>query len=119
MTASPMTPTERVLWRTVAQAAGEAAKAPGSATKAKALKKALAGSPSWRLPDLRPLPSAAFRAFLMLARGYSTETDAVLRFAMASRLAALADAAGDILDGLGGGEAEQPRHGWQDRADLK
>lgn len=123
MTASPMTSTERVMWRQVTQAAFEAARAPATDGKAKALKKALAGSERWRLPDLRPLPSACFRAFLMMARGYSAEPDPAVRAALASRLIGLSDAAGDILDGLRGspapeGAAEAPRHGWQDRADL-
>lgn len=118
MTHNPrMTSAERVLWRQVAQAAHEAAKAPDRAGKQAALRKALAGSGDWRLPDLRPLPSSCFRAFLMLARGYAAETDAGVRFALSVRLAGLADAAGDILDGLGTGEA--PRQPWQDRADLK
>lgn len=121
MTASPMTSTERVLWRGVTQAAFEAARAPDAVGKAKALRKALAGSERWRLPDLRPLPSACFRAFLMMARGYSAEPDPAVRAALASRLIGLGDAAGDILDGLRlppspDGEAEAPA--WTRRADL-
>jgi len=110
-----MTATERVLWRQVAQAAHEAARAPDAVGKAKALKKALAGSEGWRMPDLRPLPMACFRAFLMLARGFAAEPEAVLRFALATRLAGLADAAGDILDGLA---ADQASPAWTKRADL-
>ncbi len=115
-----MTSAERVLWRQVAQAAHEAAKAPEMLGLAKALKKTLAGSEGWRMPDLRPLPSACFRAFLMLARGFAAETDAVVRFALASRLAGLADAAGDILDGIGSVSAEnRAPPAWTERADLK
>jgi hypothetical protein len=114
-----MTSAERVLWRQVTQAAHHAARAPEAMVRATALKKALAGAGDWRLPDLRPLPSACFRAFLMLARGYAAEPDPVVRFALAGRLQALADAAGDILDGIGGtdaGEREPPA--WTKRADL-
>ncbi|WP_309628191.1 hypothetical protein [Brevundimonas sp.] len=114
-----MTSAERVLWRQVAQAAHEAAKAPESAGLAKALKKALSGAESWRMPDLRPLPSACFRAFLMMARGFAAEPDPVVRFALKARLAGLADAAGDILDGLGPTSGDEPRPAWMDRADLK
>ena len=115
-----MTASERVLWRMVAQAAHEAAKEPHGEARAKALKKTLAGSEGWRLPDLRTLPCACFRAFLMMARGFAAEPDAVVRFALASRLAGLADAAGDILDGVRGtetGTGEPPA--WTKRADLQ
>lgn len=115
-----MTSTERVMWRQVTQAAHEAAKAPESAALAKALRKSLKGAESWRMPDLRTLPSACFRAFLMLARGYAAEPDPVVRFALRTRLTGLADAAGDILDGLGptsGDDATRPA--WMDRADLR
>lgn len=115
-----MTSTERVMWRQVTQAAHEAAKAPESAALAKALKKALAGSESWRMPDLRPLPSACFRAFLMMARGYAAEPDPVVRFALKGRLAGLADAGGDILDGIGStNAADAPPPAWTQRADLR
>ena len=82
----------------------------------KLLAKALAGSEGWRLPDLRPLPSACFRAFLLAARSWNKETDLKVRAELAPRLVALADAAGDILDGLKCDEREPPR--WAGRADL-
>lgn len=110
-----MTTAERVLWRQLTQAAFEAARAPEVESRAKALKKALAGAETWRMPDLRPMPAACFRAFLTLARGWAPEPDTRVRAALAPRLIALADAAGDILDGLP--EAWAPPVG-QDRADL-
>lgn len=113
-----MTTSERVLWRQLCQAAHEAARDPAAVGKAKALNKALAGSGDWRLPDLRPLPAACFRAFLTMARAWGPETDLHVREALAPRLAALADAAGDILDGLPTG-AEGPPPAWMQRADLK
>jgi len=112
-----MTSTERVLWRQVAQAAHEAARAPEVEARAKALKKALAGAETWRMPDLRPLPSACFRAFLLLARGFAAETDPKVRFALRARLEGLADAAGDILDGLPSDGVDTSS--WSNRADLK
>lgn len=111
-----MLSSERVLWRQVCQAAFEAAQKPDQVGVAKALAKALAGSEGWRLPDLRPLPSACFRAFLLTARSWNKETDLKVRAELAPRLVALADAAGDILDGLKCDESEPPR--WAGRADL-
>lgn len=111
-----MTSAERVLWRQLAQAAFDAGREPDTVAKRKALKKALAGSGDWRLPDLRPLPSACFRAFLMMARGYVAEEDAAVRVALAPRLAGLSDAAGDILDGLPTEPKEPPA--WTRRADI-
>lgn len=113
-----MTASERVLWRALAQAAFDAARAPEVEAKAKALRKAAIGVLGWRYPDLRPLPLACFRAFVVLATGFSQETDARLRAALASRLEVLADAAGDILDGLRV-EPEAPPPAWTERADLK
>jgi hypothetical protein len=112
-----MLSSERVLWRQVCQAAHEAARDPAAVGKAKALNKALAGSEGWRLPDLRPLPSACFRAFLMTARSWNRETDLKVRAELAHRLAALADAAGDILDGLACDRRDPGA--WSDRADLQ
>lgn len=113
-----MTGSERVLWRQLTQAAHEAARDPGAVGKAKALRKALAGSEGWRLPDLRPLPCGCFRAFLTMARGWAPEPDTAVRAVLAPRLAALADAAGDILDGLDtGADATPPA--WTQRADLR
>lgn len=112
-----MTSADRVIWRLAAQAAFDAARAPETAAKIKALKKALSAARERVMPDLRPLPAACFRAFLTLARGFAAEPEAALRAALAARLEALADAAGDILDGLCLPEA--PHHAWQDRADLK
>lgn len=112
-----MTSGERVLWRQVAQAAHEAAKEPHVEARAKALKKALTGAEGWRMPDLRPLPSGCFRAFLMMARGFATETNPQVRLALASRLTAMADAAGDILDGLPCDSIDTSR--WANRADLR
>lgn len=111
-----MTTTERVLWRQLTQAAFEAARAPEVEARAKALNKALAGSKGWRLPDLRPLPCACFMAFLTLAKGWAPETNPALRRALAARLEALADAAGDILDGLRL-EPETPP-AWAERKDI-
>lgn len=113
-----MTGAERVIWRQIAQAAFEAARAPQVETKARALKVALKGSENIRLPDLRPLPSACFRAFLMLARGFAGEPDAALRALLAGRLEGLADAAGDILDGLRPDRDGEPP-AWMRRADLQ
>lgn len=113
-----MTSGERVLWRQLCQAAHEAARAPDIETKAKALTKALAGSGDWRMPDLRPLPAACFRAFLVMARSWAPERDARVRAALAPRLEALADAAGDILDGLPAGTDGKPP-AWTQRADLR
>lgn len=113
-----MTSAERVLWRQVAQAAHEAARDPRAVGKAKALNKALAGSETWRLPDLRPLPSACFRAFLMMARGWAKEADTAAREALAPRLVGLADAAGDILDGVAS-DRDGPPPAWTQRADLQ
>lgn len=112
-----MTTSERVLWRQVCQAAHEAARDPEAVGKAKALKKALAGSEGWRLPDLRPLPLGCFRAFLTMARGWAPETELGLRVQLAPRMEALADAAGDILDGLRADDGPPPA--WTNRADLK
>jgi hypothetical protein len=112
-----MTSAERVLWRQVAQAALDAARSPEAEARRKALKTALAGGESWRLPDLRPMPSACFRAFLMLARGFVAENDPVVRFALAKRLDGLADAAGDILDGIRTDDGPPPA--WTNRADLR
>ena len=112
-----MTCAERVLWRAIVQAAFEASRSPDVATKAKALKVALKGSESIRLPDLRPLPSACFRAFLMMARGFIAEPDVRLRALLATRLEALSDAAGDILDGLRIDDGPPPA--WTERADLQ
>lgn len=109
--------TERVLWRTVCQAAFDAARDPAAVGKAKALKKALAGSEGWRQPDLRPLPFGLFRAFLTMARGWAPETDARLRAHLAPRLEALADAAGEVLDGLPVADDAPPA--WTTRADLR
>lgn len=113
-----MTVAERVLWRALSQAAFDAARAPEVEARVKALRKALSGSRDWRYPDLRPLPLACFRAFAIMATGFSQEPDARLRTAMAARLEALADAAGDILDGLRV-EPEAPPPAWTERADLK
>lgn len=112
-----MTCTERVLWRAITQAAFEAARAPTVEARAKALKVALKGSESLRLPDLRPLPSAVFRAFLMTARGFVVETDPRLRTLLAPRMEAQSDAAGDILDGLRLDDGPPPA--WTERADLQ
>lgn len=112
-----MMSTERVLWRQVCQAAFEAAQKPDQSGVAKALAKSLAGSEGWRLPDLRPLPSACFRAFLLTARSWNKETDLKVRAELAPRLVALADAAGDILDGLTCDRRDPPA--WTTRADLK
>lgn len=118
MTLNPhMTATERTLWRQAVQAAAAAAREPYSAARAKALAKALAPSPELRLPDLRALPAAGFRAFLTLARGWAKEEDPRLREAMVGRLASLADLAGDILDGLRSDDGQPPS--WTDRADLR
>lgn len=111
-----MLSSERVLWRQVCQAAFEAALHPEQVGRAKALKKALAGSEGWRLPDLRPLPSACFRAFLLTARAWDKETDLKVRAELAPRLTALADAAGGILDGLACDRRDPPA--WTQRADL-
>lgn len=111
-----MLSTERVLWRQVCQAAFEAARKPDQVAVAKALAKSLAGSESWRQPDLRPLPSACFRAFLLTARSWNNEKDLKVRAELAPRLAALADAAGDILDGLNCDRRDPPA--WTTRADL-
>lgn len=111
-----MLASERVLWRQVCQAAFEAARKPDRVGEAKALNKALAGSERWRLPDLRPLPSACFRAFLLMARSWAKEGDLAVRAELAPRLSALADAAGDILDGLACDQTEPPS--WTKRADL-
>ncbi|MFN3352616.1 MAG: hypothetical protein ACK4Z5_03320 [Brevundimonas sp.] len=112
-----MTSHERVLWRQIAQAAFEAAALPTDARRAKALAKALSPAPDLRLPDLRPLPSSGFRAFLMMARGFAKEEDAGLRALLAPRLTALADLAGDILDGLKADDGPPPS--WTERADLR
>lgn len=111
-----LTATERVLWRGVAQAAHEAARDPASAARAKALKKSMAGWEGWRHPDLRPLPRACFRAFLYLAVGWANEPDTAVRAALAPRLAGMADAAGDILDGIRVDDG--PRPAWTQRADI-
>jgi hypothetical protein len=111
-----MTATERTLWRQAVQAAAGAVREPDSPAAAKALSKALAPCPEMRLPDLRPLPASAFRAFLIMARGYAKEEDVRLRRALGDRLAALADVAGDILDGL---RLEDGPPRWADRADLR
>lgn len=118
-----MTSTERVLWRLACQAALDAARAPEVEARAKALKKALAGSGDWRMPDQRSLPRACFYAFWTVAKAFAIEPDAALRAHLAPRLEALADTAGDMLDGLGprptaGGE-HAPPPAWLDRADLK
>lgn len=112
-----MTSTERVLWRQLTQAAFEAARDPAAVGKAKALRKALAGAKGWRMPDLRPLPCACFLAFLGVARGWALEGDVRLRQALAGRLEALADTAGDILDGLRT-ESDPEPPAWTRRADL-
>lgn len=112
-----MTSTERVLWRQIVQAAFDAARAPTVEARAKALRVALKGSESLRLPDQRPLPSALFRAFLMTARGFVAETDMRLRALLAPRLEALSDAAGDVLDGLRLDDGSPPA--WTGRADLQ
>jgi hypothetical protein len=112
-----MLSSERVLWRQVCQAAFEAAQHPEQSGRAMALKKALAGSEGWRLPDLRPLPCACFRAFLLVARAWPGEANLTVRAELAPRLIALADLAGDILDGLSCDRRDPPS--WVDRADLK
>lgn len=112
-----MTSTERVLWRQIVQAAFDAARAPTVEARAKALRVALKGSESLRLPDQRPLPSALFRAFLMTARGFVAETDVRLRALLATRLETLSDGAGDILDGLQLDDGAPPA--WTGRADLQ
>lgn len=115
-----MTSTERVLWRTLCQAAFIAARDPTAVGKAKAMKKALGDCRERRMPDLRPLPAACFRAFVTVAHGFVAETDPGLRLLLAPRLEALSDAAGDILDGLRtAGEAKAPAPLWTERADLK
>jgi hypothetical protein len=112
-----MTAAEGALWRQLTHAAAEAAREPAIEARAKALKKALAGADGWRMPDLRPLPAACWRAFLVMAKGYAAETDGRVRAALAPRLAALTDAAADIQTGL---VLEDPRAaGWAGRADLK
>jgi hypothetical protein len=111
-----MTATERAVWRMVVQEAAAAAREPYSQARAKALNKALAPCPEMRLPDLRPLPAAAFRAFLTLARGWAKEDDPRLREIMVARLAAMADVAGDILDGF---RLDDAPPSWTDRADLR
>ena len=124
MTAPRMTAAERVLWRIACQAALAAARAPGVDARARELKKALAGSGDWRMPDQRSLPRACFYAFWTVAKAWAIEPDAALRAALAGRLEALADAAGDMLDGLHvpppppTGDAARPARGWPDRADL-
>lgn len=112
-----MTVAERVIWRQIVQAAFEAARDPAAVGKVKALKVALKGSEAVRLPDLRPLPSACFRAFLMMARAFFAEPDAGLRALLAARLEGLSDAAGDILDGLRLDDGPPPS--WTERADLR
>lgn len=111
---------ERVLWRRVIEAALVAAREPASVGKTKALKKSMAGWEGWRHPDLRPLPRGCFRAFLYMATGWVNEPEAAVRAALAGRLEALADAAGDILDGLVVEIDRRPGAvNWQDRADLR
>lgn len=120
-----MTSAERVLWRIACQAALAAARAPESAARAKELKKALAGSGEWRMPDQRSLPRACFYAFWTVAKAWAIEPEAGLRAVLADRLAALAETAGDMLDGLAitpvaapEGD-DRPARGWPDRADLQ
>ena len=117
---TPMTPSERTLWRLAIQAAFAAARAPQAVGAARDLKRALAGSEGWRLPDMRPLPLNAFLAFLMMARAWSAEPDMRVRQALAERMAAMADMAGDILDGLAVmvAESDQEAPAWTRRADL-
>jgi hypothetical protein len=118
-----MTSGERVLWRIACQAAFDAARAPEVEARAKSLKKALAGAGDWRMPDLRSLPCACFRAFYIVAKGFALEADPALRAQLAPKLEALADAAGDMLDGLGlpataaPGE-DPPLPLWTERKDL-
>lgn len=122
-----MTSAERVLWRIACQAALAAARAPESAARAKELKKALAGSGEWRMPDQRSLPRACFYAFWTVAKAWAIEPEAGLRAALADRLAALAETAGDMLAGLALAPApiaepdpDAPAaRGWPDRADLQ
>lgn len=95
-----MTAAERVLWRTAAQAAFDAARHPDVRARAITLKKALAGSGEWRMPDQRPLPREAFSAFRRVAAIYGAEEDAALRTAIAPLLAHLTDTAVEILDGI-------------------
>ena len=123
MTAAQMTSAERVLWRIACQAALAAARAPTVDARAKELKKALAGSGDWRMPDQRSLPRACFYAFWTVAKAWAVEPDAELRMALADRLEVLAETAGDMLDGLGAPRdvpAEMPALPlWTERADLK
>lgn len=111
-----MTATERVLWRDLVQTAAAAAREPAVKARSKALAKALAPAADLRLPDLRPLPAAGFRAFLTFARGWTKEEDDRLRALLSPRLAALADLAGDILDGF---RLDDAPPSWTDRADLR
>lgn len=120
MTVPQMTSAERVLWRIACQAALAAARAPTIDARAKELKKALAGSGDWRMPDQRSLPRACFWAFWTVAKAWAIEPDATLRAALADRLAALAEAAGDMLDRIGVPAAAEPAlPSWTDRADLR
>lgn len=122
-----MTSAERVLWRIACQAALAAARAPESAARAKELKKALSGSGEWRMPDQRSLPRACFYAFWTVAKAWAIEPEAGLRAALADRLAALAETAGDMLDGLGVPAVAPGEMGgaapalplWTERADIK
>lgn len=123
MTAPQMTSAERVLWRQACQAALAAARAPEVEARLKELRKALAGSGAWRMPDQRSLPQACFYAFWTVAKAFAAEPDAAVRAHLAPKLEFLVDAAGDMLDGLGPQPAAEgedaPPPAWTQRADLQ
>lgn len=122
-----MTSAERVLWRIACQAALAAARAPTVDARAKDLRKALAGSGDWRMPDQRTLPRACFYTFWTVAKAWAAEPEAELRAALAAPLQTLAETAGDMLDTLGAPRAAPGDMGgetpalplWTERADIK